>query len=348
MTSEHPAAVSANSPEGPGSSAGPVSGKTGHPEIARRGLSSFGMLLVALGLLVLPVTGCSVMGQFRPGGRTAPLPAVQPAASADQLVAQLNERTARVRQLKSSVRVAAAGLPGLRGDLLVERPDRLRLQAGLMGMNEAGFDLGSNEEHFWIWQKMALPGQPETFYHARHLEYQQSALRQQLQLQPLWLIDALGLVQFSPSDRHEGPFPRPDGRVELRTWSDGRNGAAIRRMVIDPKTLEIHQQSFYDQNGQLVGWLDSIRHEAYPEFGLSLPRRIEIHVLAPGASAFEMTVDAGKYEINSIYGDPARLWQMPQPEGIQRVDLAGGGRSPAVVETAEQPSFRSMGQSGYR
>lgn len=288
------------------------------------------------------------MSQFR-----APPPARPPESAAitgqtaGEMAALLNARTAGIRQLKTNVRVGAAGMPGLRGDLLIERPSRLRLQAGLMGMSETGFDIGSNDEEFWIWQKLSAPGQPETFYHARHLEYQRSQMRQNLQIQPLWLIDALGLVSFQPTDRHEGPFARPDGRVELRTWSGG-SSPAIRRLVLDPRTMEIHQQSFYDSRGQLVGWIDSIRHEAVRDHGLSLPRQIVIHVLAPGTEPMKLTVDAGQFEINSIYGDPARLWQMPRPAGVQSVDLAEGQVSMPVTGVAERPAFRTTGQPGYR
>lgn len=291
--------------------------------------------ILSLGL----ASGCRVMDQFRAPASVAPVVLDPAATSLDQLTAAVNARTAKVRQLKTSVRVAAAGMPGLRGDLLVERPNRLRLQAGLMGMNEAGFDLGSNEEAFWIWQKVGLPGQPETFWFARHIDYQHSQLRAALQLQPLWLIDALGLVEFSPIDRHEGPLPRPDGRVEIRTWSTRPGQTSIRRTVLDPRTLEIHQQSFYEPGGQLVAWLDSIRHEHYQDPGISLPRQIDIHVQGAAGEQMRLTVNAGQYSINSIYGDPAKLWQMPNPPGVRRVNLSEG----LVSEPAAESSSRASG-----
>ncbi len=299
------------------------------------------LLSGALLLLVLTGSGCQVMRQFRPTARDVlPAATVGPSATLDEILTSLNARTSKVRQVKTSVRVATAGLPGLRGDLLVERPNRLRLQAGLMGMTEAGFDIGSNDESFWIWQKVSTPGEPETFYHARHLDYQYSQLRQELQLQPAWLIDALGLVEFRASDRHEGPFPREDGRIEIRSLSSTPGATTVRRTVLDPRTLDIHQQSFYDGQGRLVAWLNSIRHEPYPDNGISLPRQIEIHVVPAGSQPLELTVNAGEYSINSIYGDPDRLWVMPQPAGVRQVDLSRG--------TMQEPEIQSTGRQSFR
>lgn len=344
-------------PDAPAKSSGmskPVNGPVQVPtSLARQASINAAELARSLGrVLVLSIlaanSGCRVMDQFRAPTAVAPTILDPAATTLDQLTSALNARTAKVRQLKSSVRVAAAGMPGLRGDLLVERPQRLRLQAGLMGMNEAGFDLGSNDEAFWIWQKVALPGQPETFWYARHIDYQHSQLRAALQLQPVWLIDALGLVEFSPSDRHEGPLPRPDGRVEIRTWSSRPGQTAIRRTVLDPRTLEVHQQSFYEPNGQLVAWLDSIRHEHYEDPGISLPRRIDIHVPGGSGEQMRLTVDAGQYSINSIYGDPAKLWQMPEPAGVRRVNLSEGLISEPVAEAAARPPGPSDRPASFR
>jgi len=284
--------------------------------------------------------GCQVMNQFRRAPVSQPVMVAAP-QSLDDLIAGLNLRSARVRQVKTSVRVAAAGTPGLRGDLLVERPNRLRLQAGLMGMTDAGFDLGSNDEAFWIWQKISTPGQPETFYFARHLDYQHSQLKQQLQMQPLWLVDGLGLVEFSPTDKHEGPVLRSDGRIEIKSYSTGTGSFDARKVVVDPRTLEVQQIAYYDRQLRCVGWINSIEYERYDEYETSLPRRIEIHVTPPDGQPMQLTVQASKYSINSIYGDPDRLWQMPRAEGVRQIDLSQGIAMDPVIGTSDRQALRS-------
>ncbi len=297
-------------------------------------------LLAGLLLMIASSGGCRVMNQFR--STPPPIAAAAPVNSLNELIAGLNARSSRVRQVKTSVRVAAAGTPGLRGDLLIERPNKLRLQAGLLGMTDAGFDLGSNDDAFWIWQKISTPGQPETFYFARHLDYQHSPLKQQLQMQPLWLVDGLGLVEFSPSDRHEGPFPRSDGRVEINSYSTGHGSFDVRKAVIDPRTLEVQQIAYYDQNRQRVGWINSSKYERYDEYETSLPRQIEIHVTPPAGQSMELTVNvSSKYSINSIYGDPDRLWQMPQAGGVRRVDLSQGIVNEPVTESSDRSALQS-------
>ncbi len=203
-----------------------------------------------------------------------------------------------------------------------------------------GFDLGSNDETFWVWKKAALPGDPPTLFYSSHQGYQQSVLREHLQLQPLWLVDALGLIDFHPDDQHTGPFPRPDGRVEIRSFSRSAARPAVRIAVIDPVKAIVNQQSFYDQAGNLLAYLNSIQHQYYPEHQVSLPQRVEIHLTGPQGQSSKLTVDSGKYLINSLFGDPQLLWQMPNPPDIRRVDLAAPNSTPDLPEQAAAPVQR--------
>lgn len=295
------------------------------------------MLLALLGCVSL--SGCQVFTRFRNDSVTSPV-VLEKTASLEQLITAVRSQSERVQQLKTDVRVTSPGTPTLRGDLQLERPSRLRLQAGVLGISDLGFDLGSNEESFWVWKKAALPGDPPTLFFSSHQGYQQSVLREHLQLQPLWLVDALGLIEFPSEDQHTGPFARPDGRVEIRSFSRSPARPAVRIAVIDPVKAIVNQQSFYDQAGNLLAYLNSIQHQYYPEHQVSLPQRVEIHLAGPQGQTSKLTVDSGKYLINSLFGDPQLLWQMPNPPDVRRVDLSAPNASPNLPDQAEAPGQR--------
>ena len=283
--------------------------------------------------------GCQIFTRFRNEPLKVPV-VLDKSASLDQLLAAVRGQSERVNQIKADVRVTAPGTPTLRGDLQIERPDRLRLQAGVLGISDLGFDLGSNQENFWVWKKAALPGDPPTLFYASHSGYQQSVLREHLQLQPLWLVDALGLIDFHPDDQHTGPFPRSDGRVEVRSFSSSGSRPAVRVAVIDPAKATVNQQSFYDRDGKLLAYLNSVQHQYYPEHQVSLPQRVEIYIAGPDGKTNKLTVDSGKYLINSLFGDPQLLWQMPNPPDVRKIDLSAEAPTPTVPEQAQAPVMR--------
>ena len=271
--------------------------------------------------ILISQPGCQVFQRFQKPVPKAPV-AFEATPTLETLIAQLNRQSAAVKQVNTEVTVSMDGIPGrLRGTLMVERPKKLRLKAGLLGVAQMGVDVGSNDELFWIWSRANIPGQPPALYYANHQRYESSELRNNLPLEPTWLIDALGFVEFSPTDRHEGPFPRSDGRIEIITYHQSAGKSNIRKSVIDPKYGWIDQQSMYDRNGRLLAYVNSIEHQYYPDSNISLPQKIDIHVRQPDGQELKLSVDAENYSINSINGDPSRLWTMPNPQDVMKVDL---------------------------
>jgi hypothetical protein len=277
-------------------------------------------------------TGCQIFSRFRTEPDVAPI-VFQQAPDQQQLLSYLNAQAQKVKQLKTNVRVSLDGMPTLRGSLVLERPKRLRLKAGLLGVSEMGVDVGSNDDGFWVWTKASLPGEKPAIYFASHEAYQNSPIRKALPFDPAWIIDALGFVEFSPTDRHDGPFQRSDGRYEIRSYIQTAAGPTARISVVDPKHGWIVQQAIYDSTGRRVAYVDSIKHKLYPLAEVSLPERIEIHVFQPDGREMKLVVDADDYTINTLYGDPARMWVMPNPPDIPKIDLAQVPAAPPVAGT---------------
>ncbi len=309
-----------------------------HPQTTNRRGSSVRYSLLIIALLLPWQTGCHLMNRFRAESSSSPL-VLEPTSSLTQIVTTINEHSRRVKQIKSDVRVSMSGVPAmLRGDLVVERPDRLRMTAGLMGMN--GFDLGSNEDVFWIWKQASTPGDPPALYFARHAEYRNSAIQQQLQLQPQWLIDGLGLIEFVPTDKHTGPTQRADGRLQITSYLNNGQATTIRLTVVDPKSGLVVQQAFYDDQGRPLAYIDSGEHKYIAEHNVSLPKKIVIHVTTPNASESTLSVILGNYTINALYGDPEKLWTMPNPPDVRTIDLSRLGPDSAI-EIESAPNFNS-------
>ena len=275
-------------------------------------------------LLLTTQTGCQLFRNF--GKRPEPIPIVfDQIPSQQELLNTLNQRAATVRQLSTNVKVSMAGMPKLKGSLQVERPNRLRLKAGLLGVTEMGVDVGSNAQQFWVWMRANLPGESPAIYYADHSQWQNSPMQRNLPLDPAWLIDAVGLVEFRVTDRHDGPYMTPDGRLKMVTSRQTSSGRQTRVVLIDAKRAQIQQQSIYDQNNQLLAYTNSLEYRQHKTQNVSLPHRIEMHVFQANGQETKMTVEAGDYAINSLFGDPDKMWAMPNPGDVPLVNLAEVG-----------------------
>lgn len=288
-----------------------------YPLLAR---GKFATILAIVICTIATQSGCHVLGRFNRQGPPPPV-ILNETNNLDQLLHTLNAQSSKVNQIKTDVQVSMKGAPTMRGTLSVERPKRMRLKASVAGIS--AIDLGSNDDRFWIWTQVALPGQPPTLMYARHIEFETSPIRRQIPIDPAWLIDGLGFAEFRSDERHEGPFNRPnDTFLEIQTFRQTATGQNIRVCVIDPRTGLILQQSFYDQRGNLIAYLNAQKHEFIEDKGVSLPKRLDLFMYDPQGQQTKLTVTAGEYSINSIYGDPERLWSMPNPAGINKIDLS--------------------------
>lgn len=278
-------------------------------------------VVLLFAVLLTTQTGCQLFARF--GQRTPVAPIVfQNTPSKDQLIQTLNAQASAVRQLSTKVKVSMDGMPKLRGTLQMERPGRLRLKAGLMGVSEMGVDVGSNDQRFWVWVRASIPGERPAIYFANHAQWQNSAIQRSLPLDPAWLIDGIGLVDFKPNELHEGPFVDTDGRLKLITVRETGSGRQTRVTLIDPRSARIEQQAVYDGSNRLLAYTNSTDYRVNQDTGVSLPHHIEMHVYQDGGQEMKMVVDAGDYAINALYGDPQKMWAMPTPADVPAVNLA--------------------------
>jgi len=249
-------------------------------------------------------------------------------ASLDQVISAVNLNAGRVQSYQTNnASITVPGMPAiplLRGNIVAQRPRRLRLQAST-AFTGPEVDLGSNDELFWFWVKR---NEPPALYFSRHDQFVGSAAQQVMPIDPKWLLDAIGMAQFSPVDQHQGPVPHGDGTLEIRSIIRSPTGTLTKSTVIDDRRAWVLEQHVYDSAGQLMVSSRASRHRFYPAMGVSLPQEIEIRV---PAMQLALTIDVGTVLLNQVAENPA-LWTMPVLSGYPQIDLgsAPSGAVPAV------------------
>ncbi|MEM8947488.1 MAG: hypothetical protein AAGD11_20105 [Planctomycetota bacterium] len=228
-------------------------------------------------------------------------------SSLDQVVGAVNQNASRIVSYQTNdARITVPGMPGiplLRGNIAAMQPGKVRLRASTPLTGDE-VDLGSNDELFWFWVKR---NQPPALYFSRHDQFAGSAAQQFMPIEPGWLLDALGMMQFSPNDRHEGPFPQGDGAVEIRSILQTRGGQMSKSTIVDARRAWVLAQHIYDANGTLVATTTAKDHRYYPEVGVSLPQEIELRV---PAAELSLSIDVGTVQLNGLIDNPA-LWTLP-------------------------------------
>ncbi len=242
----------------------------------------------------------------------------------------------------------------LAGSLAWERPHNFSLQAypgtKLLGL---AFAAGSNADMFWLQQQM---GGPPTLYYAQHDEFEnQTGPRQMLPVSPLWLREALGVVELDPAMQHNGPNLRPDGKLEIETFIPSPRGAYRRVLVLSSNTAVIEQTLLYNHVGKLVAIAQQSEHQLYTAVNWSLPHKVNIQLQPDEGPPLAFSVDVEFYMVNEGTTTDPSAFTPPDTTGLSTRNLASGpglaqAAAPAPpVYTQSRPSGVQQGAlTGYR
>ncbi len=224
----------------------------------------------------------------------------------EELIAHLN-RTSGVERLNSgTVTLSTPGTPlKLSGNLSWHRPSDFRLQAypGTRVMGDA-LDAGSNADQFWLLTK--LPGESPMLYYASHQQFElQPGPRRILPVSPLWIREALGIIEFEPGGHHEGPIVRSaDKLVEIRSIIPTHRGSYKRTVVVEPTRATVRQVILKDPEDKMVASATLSEHVFYGAIDASLPHRVDLQMqpdagLQPDmGQVLAFTIEVGSYQIN--------------------------------------------------
>jgi hypothetical protein len=253
-------------------------------------------------------------------------------SSLDQVIAAVNQNAARITSYQTNnASISVPGMPGiplLRGNIAAQRPGRLRLQASTAVFGPE-VDLGANDELFWFWVKR---NEPPALYFSRHDQFCGSEAQKLMPIEPQWLLDALGFAEFRPGDRHDGPRPLGDGKVEITSVIQSACGVFTKKTVVDARRAWVLEQHVYDAAGSLAASAVAKSHHYYQQLGVSLPQEVEIRI---PASQLSLSIDVGTVELNTL-GDVPQRWTLPTISGAAQVDLGSMASDRSVPPLGDQ------------
>lgn len=248
---------------------------------------------------------------------TMPLPrALPPQPTLDQVISAVHDNTMRVRSLTATQAVLVVpGVPRLSARVACEPPRRFRLQAQTT-LTGPELDIGSNDDLFWLWLRQH---QPPIVAFCRHDRYSQSQARQLLPIRADWMPELLGLVNFRPEDTHDGPYPLPDGRIEVRSRLSTDGEELFKSTILDGTTGLVAEQHLFTPGGERIASVRTTKYRVDPASGAALPHLVEV---SWPTSSIDFKLELSAITVNGASPDPAALWQMPAYPGYQPVDLA--------------------------
>ncbi len=291
--------------------------------------------------MMLATSGCAgfrrPMNPFATQGPVAPA-VLQPNPALGDVIAAVNANTARVRSYVTyDAKITAPGmlgLPLLTASIAAEQPGRFRMRAST-AISGPEIDLGSNHEEFWFWIRR---NEPPAIYHCRHDQFANSPARDMLPIEPGWVADAVGLVTLDASLPWEGPTPRGNGRLELRSSVYHPTGMRSRVTVVDAERAWVLEQHLYDSAGGLLASSGASEFVYDPVAQVSLPRKVSVSV---PSQSLAFAIDMGHPAINVPPGDPAQLWTRPQFAGTPAFDL-GAPTRPAFGQASSSEPAREL------
>lgn len=315
-----------------------------------RGLRAWWLMVVIL-VTVFPCGGATC-ARRRPSAEFTPPIVFKETPTHEQLMEHLN-RTQQIERLNcGTVTLSSAEVSTeLSGNLSWHRPAQFRLQAypGATRMLGDALDAGSNQEAFWLLTK--VPGQRHTLYYARHDQFDtQTGPRHILPVSPLWIREALGIIEFDPAWHHEALPQRPDDKMEIRSLIPTPRGSYQRIVIVEPTRATIQQLVLIDPDGKMIASAQQSEHTYYPAIDASLPHRVDLQLQADEGPVLAFTIRIGFYTINETMGDEGLRYVMPDPTGMSVVDLVQANASigqtqpvpiPAPTHSAAQRDFMS-------
>jgi hypothetical protein len=274
-----------------------------------------------LTLLIAFVSGGATCSKRRTEDLFAPPIVFEAPPTLPEIAEQINRSLALEHLESNTLTISSDEMPTkLRGNMKWERPHNFSLEAypgtKLMGLALAA---GSNSEMFWLQTRVPSP---PTLYYARHDDFNsQSGPRKILPVSPLWLREALGVIEMDPALHHDEPIERPDGKLEVRSLIPTPRGPYSRHVVLDARTATIEQTLLYDQIGKLIAHAQQSKHEYYAAIDFSLPHRVDIQLQPDIGPMIAFTVEVGFYLVNESAENEADAFRFPDTRGITTVPL---------------------------
>jgi hypothetical protein len=258
-----------------------------------------------------------------------------------QLVDYVNERaklvtTLKCRSVDIDVKENGKSQPGVRAILVCQKPRDFRLQ-GKAAIGSV-VDIGSNDKELWFWIKYM---EPEGVYHCSYEDLANGKVKNMpLPIQPEWVVQVMGIAEYSDDLTKYKVVPRRDGTLELREQTVSPQGQPMTRVtVFNPKPSagkpRICQHLLYDDRSNIVCWAEITEVEqdrTNPQ--VVLPTRVRM-VWPAQKLEIKMMIDDG-FKVNDPIDPSARedLFTRRNLADLPSYDLAHGPDAPGGVQRA--------------
>jgi hypothetical protein len=155
-------------------------------------------------------------------------------------------------------------------------------------------------------------------WYCRHDLYPVSPVRSAIPIDPDWLIEALGMVEFKPTDQHFGPKRMSDGNWEIVSHCQTPSGQFIKRTLIDSKIGWVKRQELYTPQNELVALAEVSESKFDPSTGIYYVKCVSVQ--CQGMEG-QMTIDVGSPTFNTSAAFASTMFTMPPFDGYRAVDL---------------------------
>jgi hypothetical protein len=223
-----------------------------------------------------------------------------------ELFDHLNDNTTRLLSWRSSrvgIQLKQPGLPpfSLTANMAVEAPNRFRLQASMLGREEA--DFGSNDERFWFWIKQS----PEPYIMtARHEQMAVAQRRLPIPFEPEWVMEAMGVIPFIPDAYEMQPVSELQTRLVKHQVTP--TGESVRKEIdVNLCTGQITAHSLYNGQGELIARA-TMSEYLTDSHGVSIPYTIAFDWPRTGMKLKLSLLDVS-INPNHI---PEAIWELPR------------------------------------
>jgi hypothetical protein len=284
------------------------------------------ILAISVGSLVI-MAGCTRWNILKGPENTKPEP-VGRAPSVAQLVAYLNNNSARIHTIKSTDldMTCSVGLQsfGVRGKMIAQKPRNFLLAADVFGAREV--DLGSNDQEFWWWIKKNDP--PYQFFCSYKDLESGRVTYVPFPFQPDWIVDAMGMGNYGPADRYT--LEAEGEKLKLVEKTRSPQGKPVRKVIVmnrypvhSPKPQVTEFLLLDDGTGKEIcsahiseTQLDNGVHGK----GGILPRRIEFRWAMPDNRTLRLSMKIDGLNVNPDV--PVTQFARRPLDGVPSYDLA--------------------------
>lgn len=275
----------------------------------------------AVAAMLLSLPGCAVRRTTRVSTPAAPVAIQQ--ASASELVARIDARSKAVRTLVATVDLApTAGslysgvikeYRDVRGFILLQSPDHLRIVGQAPVVRTTLFDMVSNGKEF----RLSIP--PKGKFIVGQMGVTRPAKNALENLRPQHILDALVLAPIDPAreeyfvDREEDAGQPSYAVYVLEPGNDGELRLQ-RKIWFDGASLELSRLDLYAPDGVAV---EDVRYSGYQDFqGIRYPARIEI---SRPIEDYRLGINIEKATLNQPIAP--EKFELQKPAAAERVEL---------------------------